>query len=82
MSEQGAVNGHLGTTSKSLPDLVQQLGAMRFGHAPRVADVFAGGGSIPFEAARIGCDAVAADLNPIACMLTWGTFKVVGAGDV
>jgi hypothetical protein len=39
MSEQGAVNGHLGTTSKSLPDLVQQLGAMRFGHAPRVADV-------------------------------------------
>jgi putative DNA methylase len=55
MSEQGAVNGHLGTTSKSLPDLVQQLGAMRFGHAPRVADVFAGGGSIPFEAARIGC---------------------------
>jgi len=77
----GEVNEHLGTTARSLPDLVQQLGLMRFGHVPRVADVFAGGGSIPFEAARIGCDALAADLNPIACMLTWGAFNVVGAGE-
>ena len=75
------VNAHLGTSANSLSSLVQQLGIMRFGHTPRVADVFAGGGSIPFEAARIGCDAVAADLNPIACMLTWGAFNVVGAGE-
>jgi len=75
------VNAHLGTSANSLSSLVQQLGIMRFGHTPRVADVFAGGGSIPFEAARIGCDALAADLNPIACMLTWGAFNVVGAGE-
>ncbi|UFW38281.1 anti-phage-associated DUF1156 domain-containing protein [Bradyrhizobium sp. WSM471] len=75
------VNAHLGTTSNSLPELVQQLGVMRFGHSPRVADLFAGGGSIPFEAARIGCDAVATDLNPIACMLNWGAFNIIGGGE-
>ncbi len=75
------VNAHLGTSANSLSSLVQQLGIMRFGHTPRVADVFAGGGSIPFEAARIGCDAVATDLNPIACMLTWGAFNMVGADE-
>ena len=52
---------------------------MRFGARPRVGDVFCGGGSIPFEAAKIGCDTVASDLNPIACMLTWGALNVIGA---
>lgn len=33
---------------------------------PRVLDSFAGGGSIPLEAARLGCDAYAVDLNPVA----------------
>ncbi len=74
-----AVNAHLGTNSRSLKDLVGELGHARFGHHPRVADTFAGGGSIPFEAARIGCDVYASDLNPIACMLTWGAFNIIGA---
>ena len=77
-----AVNGHLGTFAKSLPELVEQLGLMRFGHRPRVGDVFSGGGSIPFEAARVGCDVFASDLNPIACMLTWGALHVIGASPV
>src|SRR5690606_32055253 len=50
-----------------------------FGHRPRVADVFSGSGQIPFEAARLGCDVYASDLNPISCMLTWGGLNVVGA---
>ena len=29
--------------------------------------------------ARLGCDTYASDLNPIACLLTWGSFNVVGA---
>jgi adenine-specific DNA methylase len=62
-----------------LPELVHQLAIARFGHRPRVADTFCGGGSIPFEAARIGCDVYASDLNPIACMLTWGAFNIIGA---
>jgi putative DNA methylase len=73
------VNEHLGTSASSLPELVEQLGIARFGHRPKVADTFSGGGSIPFEAARIGCDSYASDLNPIACMLTWGAFNIVGA---
>lgn len=73
------VNAHLGTSAASLPELVEQLGVARFGHRPKVADTFSGGGSIPFEAARIGCDVYASDLNPIACMLTWGAFNIIGA---
>jgi putative DNA methylase len=74
-----AVNRHLGTDARSLPELVEQLGIARFGHRPKVADTFCGGGSIPFEAARVGCDVFASDLSPIACMLTWGASNIVGA---
>jgi putative DNA methylase len=59
--------------------LVEQLGILRFGHRPKVGDTFCGGGSIPFEAARLGCDVYASDLNPIACMLTWGALNIIGA---
>lgn len=72
------VNAHLGTDAHSFPELVEQLGIMRFGHRPRIADTFCGSGQIPFEAARLGCDVYASDLNPIACMLTWGAFNIVG----
>jgi putative DNA methylase len=33
---------------------------------PRILDMFAGGGAIPLEALRLGCDAYALDLNPVA----------------
>ncbi len=72
------VNAHLGTSVASFPELTEQLGIMRFGHRPRMADTFCGSGQIPFEAARLGCDVYASDLNPVACMLTWGAFHVVG----
>jgi putative DNA methylase len=71
--------GHLGIEAHSHPALVEQLGILRFGHRPRVGDTFCGGGSIPFEAARLGCDVYASDLNPIACMLTWGALNIIGA---
>lgn len=72
------VNKHLGTKANSFEELVEQLGIMRFGHRMRVGDTFSGSGQIPFEAARLGCDVFASDLNPIACMLTWGGFNIVG----
>ena len=75
----GAVNAHLGTDAWSVPELVEQLGILRFGHRPRIGDTFCGGGSIPFEASRLGCCVYASDLNPIACMLTWGALNVIGA---
>jgi putative DNA methylase len=76
------VNQHfspLGIEAHSFPGLVEQLGILRYGHRPRVGDTFCGGGSIPFEASRLGCDAYASDLNPLACMLTWGAMNIIGA---
>ena len=77
--EVNAHYAHLGVHARRIGELIEQLGILRYGHRPRVGDAFCGGGSIPFEAARLGCDAYASDLNPVACMLTWGAFNIVGA---
>ena len=50
--------------------------AAHHGKAPKVLDLFAGGGAIPLEAARLGCEATAIELNPVAhlierCMLEY-----------
>jgi putative DNA methylase len=74
------INAHLGTKASSLPELVEQLGREQFGHTPRVGDSFCGGGSIPFEAARIGCEAFGSDLNPVAGLLTWASLNLLGGG--
>ena len=76
-----AINEHLGTTATTLDKLVRQLGERRFGHVPRVGDAFCGGGSVPFEAARLGCEAYGSDLNPVAALLTWGALNIVGGGE-
>jgi putative DNA methylase len=73
------INEHLGTNAFSIKELVKELGVRRFGRNPIVGDSFAGGGSIPFEAARMGCDAFASDLNPIAGLLTWADLNIAGA---
>jgi putative DNA methylase len=39
------------------------------GTRPMVVDSFAGGGAIPLEALRVGADAFASDLNPVAVLL-------------
>ncbi len=36
------------------------------GRAPKVLDPFAGGGAIPLEAMRLGCETTAVDINPVA----------------
>lgn len=78
------VNGHLahlGIAAKNLPELISQLGILRYGDTPRIGDTFAGGGSIPYEAARMGANAFASDLNPIACMLNWANVNIIGASE-
>lgn len=75
------INGHLGTRAGSLTELVSELGRRRFGHITRVGDSFCGGGSIPYEAARLGCDAYGSDLSPVAAMLSWAALNVVGADE-
>ena len=71
------INAHLKTSASSIDELVKQLGESRFGHVPRVGDSFCGGGSIPFEAARIGCKVYGSDLNPVAALLTWASLNII-----
>ena len=75
------INGYLGTEVFSLPELIEELGRRRFGHRPRVGDAFCGGGSVPFEAARLGCGSYGSDLNPVAALLTWAALNIVGGGE-
>jgi adenine-specific DNA methylase len=75
------INKHLGTNAARLQELVSELGTRRFGHVPRVGDAFCGGGSIPFEAARLGCEAYGSDLNPVAALLTWASIHLIGGGE-
>lgn len=75
------INAHLSTHARSFPDLTKELGMRQFGGIPRVGDCFCGRGNIPFEAARLGCDAYASDLSPVAAMITWAAFNIIGGGD-
>ena len=75
------INTYLHTTATSLPELVQQLAVRIFGSRLKVGDAFSGLGSIPFEASELGCDVYASDLNPVACLLTWGALNIVGGSD-
>jgi putative DNA methylase len=75
------INNHLGTSAKSLQELMTQLSIKRFGENARVGDCFCGGGSIPFEASRMGCDSYGSDLNPIAGLLTWADINILGASE-
>lgn len=54
---------------------IRRLAALRakIDPAPTIFDPFAGGGSIPFEASRFGCAAVAGELNPVAVAILQGT---------
>ena len=65
--------GREGAASGAKPDSAGELEAFRReireafgGRAPRVLDPFAGGGAIPLEAMRLGCEAVASEINPVA----------------
>lgn len=75
------INHHLGTHAYTLQDLMRQLSEKRFGRDAVIGDCFCGGGSVPFEAARMGLDVYASDLNPIAALLTWAAINICGSSD-
>jgi len=51
---------------KDLEWFRQEIRKAYSGRAPRVLDPFAGGGAIPLEAMRLGCEVTAVDINPVA----------------
>ena len=80
-SSWAEINAYLSTEARTLPELVHQLSKRRYGRQLRVGDAFSGMGSIPFEAAEMGCDVYASDLNPVACLLTWGALNLIGGSE-
>jgi putative DNA methylase len=56
-------------TSRALTQAAHEALGGAPGTRPFVVDPFAGGGAIPIEALRIGADAFASDLNPVAVLL-------------
>jgi len=46
------------------------------GEPPRIVDPFAGGGSIPLEAQRLGLEAHASDLNPVAVLINKALIEI------
>lgn len=67
--EEYTEGGILHWGRESDPDLDwfrQRIREAYGGRPPRVLDPFAGGGAIPLEAMRLGCEATAVDINPVA----------------
>ena len=56
-------------TARALVQVAHEALGGAPGSHPRIFDPFAGGGSIPLEALRLGGDAYASDLNPVAVLL-------------
>ena len=67
-------------SSQEWPDMPEKLEQIRKlicdangGRPPRVLDPFSGGGAMPFEAMRLGCEVFALDLNPVAYLALQAT---------
>ena len=56
-------------TARALTQSAHEALGGKPGTRPLVVDPFAGGGAIPLEALRVGADAYASDLNPVAVLL-------------
>src|SRR6266478_1442506 len=64
-------------TSRALTQAAHEALGGALGTRPLVVDPFAGGGSIPLEALRVGADAFGSDLNPVAVLLNKALLEYV-----
>ncbi len=62
---ENSLNHHIIDIEKARKDVLNANG----GKPPRVLDPFSGGGSIPLEALRLGCEAHAVEYNPVATLI-------------
>jgi len=70
--KEETVGGILHWGRETSPDLGwfrEEIRKAYGGRAPRVLDPFAGGGAIPLEAMRLGCEVTAVDINPVAWLI-------------
>lgn len=54
---------------KLVDELREEVRRFYGGKAPKLLDPFAGGGAIPFEGMRLGCEVTATDLSPVAWLI-------------
>ena len=64
------------TAGVPLPETAEEVRRVLAEHAPPVLDPFCGGGSIPLEAQRLGLEAHASDLNPVAVLITKALIEI------
>lgn len=63
---EGGILGWGLEDKSGLGELRDKIREFYGGNAPKVLDPFAGGGAVPLEAMRLGCDVTACDLSPVA----------------
>ena len=54
---------------ETIAEAQEHIKKLHGGRAPKVLDLFAGGGAIPLEAARLGCESHAVEYNPVAHLI-------------
>lgn len=64
------------TDARLLEQAREEIRRSNGGELPAVLDPFAGGGSIPLEAARLGLDSRASDLNPVAVLINKALIEI------
>ena len=64
------------TDTALLAEAHREILAGTDGNPPAILDPFAGGGSIPLEAQRLGLEAHASDLNPVAVLINKGLIEI------
>ena len=55
--------------SRTVSEARQRIKELHGGQPPKVLDMFAGGGAIPLEASRLGCESHAIEYNPVAHLI-------------
>lgn len=76
VGSQASISSSVVSFSFSNTDLISIFRAATDGHPPPVLDPFCGGGSIPLEAQRLGLEAHASDLNPVAVLITKALIEI------
>ena len=67
---------HTYNLTKSQRELLKKEYKKMWGtEKPTIFDPFAGGGSIPFEALRVGCNVLVNDYNPVANLILKGSLE-------
>ncbi|GEL18796.1 hypothetical protein PA7_26330 [Pseudonocardia asaccharolytica DSM 44247 = NBRC 16224] len=70
------------TDTALLAEAHREIRAGTGGHPPAILDPFAGGGSIPLEAQRLGLKAHASDLNPVAVLINKALIEIPRSGPI